>query len=223
MLNKLSKIKRSFRHYISHRFSTIRHLANRKNKDDFGCYLNEIKLPVMQAANLASICLPLNHLLIKPKERFSFWHCLKSTDTAGLKNESFEYLTDALFYLFLNGPFKIIERHAKEITHCSYASASLKGIETMVIKDALDLKAKSIADYPIEINIFVENNYLFAALKTKERPQLHYRVVNKNLKYPSIDHEQFETVDIYRQTIAKEKILHEEKLYTNVSRSLYGI
>ena len=224
MFNKFKKIKNQLRHYLYLQGLKMSpyHYSDLKNTKPYDYELLSQNIPLNNKA-LAKLSQSMNHLLIKPKEAFSFWNSLKDDDLSQVKNADLCLLSDSLFYLFLNAPFKIIERHGHSLIKYPDFKNSLKGIDTLVIKDRLDLKVKNNADYPIEIKIKIQENNLHIGLYTWKKPTLTYQIINRNLDYTDINHEQFETVDIYRQTLTSEKVLYEEKLYTNVSRSIYGL
>ena len=191
-----------------------------------------------KAYNLRLAATKINHLIINPHEVFSFWNCLKDVEDIApykdglcivkgemqfVKGGGLCQLSNILFYLFLNGPFKIIERHNHQVLDFLDPNASLKGIDATVAEGYLDLKVENIADYPIEIAIDFIEDHIFVSLRSKAKHDASFEVINKNLSYTHISGEQFETVDVYRLKKHGEKVLSEEKLYTNVTKILYEL
>lgn len=188
--------------------------------------------------NLKLAAKQINKLVIAPNEVFSFWYGLKDAQKetkykdglcivkgkmAFVEGGGLCQLSNLLFYLFLNGPFKIIERHGHEIREFDDPNALIKGIDATVAEGYLDLKVKNESNYPIQINIEFTDDQIIGSLDIQKPLDIGYCIINKNLSYPSVDNEQFEIVDIYRQVKNKKQLIKEEKLYTNVTKILYEI
>ena len=188
--------------------------------------------------NLKLASKKIDKLIIKANEVFSFWYCLKDAqkeesykDGLCIINGEMAYvpggglcqLSNILFYLFLNGPFKIIERHGHDVREFDDPNAHIKGIDATVAEGYLDLKVKNISDQDIQINIDFTDTAIKASISSDHKLDHAYQIINKNLNYPLLDNEQFEIVDIYRQELDGSKLVREEKLYTNVTKILYEI
>lgn len=188
--------------------------------------------------NLKLASKKINHLVIKPGETFSFWHALKDVEKetpykdglCTIKGEmhfvrggGLCQLSNILFYLFLNGPFKIVERHGHDVREFNDPNALFKGIDATVAEGYLDLKVKNIADYPIRIDIEFDDESIIGSLKCENAINESYQIINKNLAYQLINYEQFEIVDVYRQRFEEGTLIEEEKLYTNVVKILCEI
>lgn len=194
-----------------------------------------IEYQLNKVFNLKLAAKKLNNLVIYPDEVFSFWYSLKDAqkkekykdglciikgEMAFVSGGGLCQLSNLLFYLFLNGPFEIIERHGHQTREFDDPNASIRGIDATVAEGYLDLKVKNISNQPIQIKIVFTDSEIIGGLYAREEIKEKYSIINKNLTYNTINGERFETVDIFQEIIS-DKNLEEKKLYTNVVKLLY--
>ena len=181
----------------------------------------------------------INHLLIKPKETFSFYMSVRNADKKEkykkgltLVNGKIEFveggglcqISNLLFQVFLNSPLTIVERHTHKIKDFpDPMEDSLKGIDATLAEGFFDLKVRNDTNNTFQIDIHFDENYIYGKLLSENKIDREYKIQNKNLQYIKKLDGIYEKVDIYRQEIQNGKVIKEEKLYTNVTQIGYEL
>jgi len=189
--------------------------------------------------NLKLASKQINHILIKPNETFSLYMRLKNAD----KKEKYKkglisvrgevefvegggmcQLSNLLFQVFLNSPLTIIERHTHKMKEFpDPMKDSLKGIDSTIAEGWLDLKVRNDTDNVFQICITFDDEYIYGSLKSENKIDSTYKIINRNLKYVRNESKIYEYVDVYRQEIKGDGKVEEEKLYTNKTQIGYEL
>lgn len=189
--------------------------------------------------NLKLASKKIHHLIIEPKETFSFYMSIKDAEKEEkykkgliLVNDEIQYvegggmcqLSNLLFQVFLNSPLTIVERHTHKIKDFpDNMKDSLKGIDATIAEGFLDLKVRNDTDNKFQLNITFDDEFIYGQLKTDKEILSSYKITNHNLKYVKKDDKIFEFVDVYRKEIKNNGEVVEEKLYTNKTEIAYEL
>lgn len=181
----------------------------------------------------------INHLLIQPKETFSFYMAVRKADKKEkykqgltLVNGKIEFveggglcqISNLLFQVFLNSPLTIVERHTHEMKDFPDSMENtLKGIDATLAKGFLDLKVRNDTNNTFQIVISFDDEYIYGKLLSKDKMEREYKIKNENLKYLKKSNKIYEKVDVYRQEVQNGKVVKEEKLYTNETQIGYEL
>lgn len=189
--------------------------------------------------NLKLASKQINHLLIKPKETFSFYMSVKDAEKKekykkglSLVNGKIEFvegggmcqISNLLFQVFLNSPLTIVERHTHKVKDFpDPMEDALKGIDATLAEGFSDLKVRNDTNNTFQISITFDDEYIYGRLLSQDKVESEYKIKNENLRYVEKDDGIYEQVDIIRQEIQNSKIVKEEKLYTNKTRIGYEL
>lgn len=181
----------------------------------------------------------INHLLIKPKETFSFYIAVKDAEKkekyrkgltlvdgkiAFIEGGGLCQISNLLFQVFLNSSLTIVERHTHKVKDFPDPMEDTpKGIDSAIAEGFLDLKVRNDTENTFQISITFDDEYIYAKLLAQNKIESEYKIKNENLKYIRNSDKIYEQVDIYRQEIKEKKVIKEEKLYTNKTQIGYKL
>lgn len=183
--------------------------------------------------NLKLAAVPINWLLIKPNETFSFWKLVHHADkyvsykdgltvingeTVTAEGGGLCQLSNLLFQLFLHSPLTIVERTGHRIKEFpELSSDSLKGVDATIADGWIDLKVRNDTEKIFQLGIYFDEVNIKGYLYTDQVCLEKYRIRNENLNYESRDGNIVETVEVWQDclNIDTNKCISSKKLYTN--------
>lgn len=176
----------------------------------------------------------INKILIRPGETFSFWQrvryaekyekykdglCVVNGELVTVPGGGLCHLSNLLFWMFLHIPLTVIERHTHLVKDFPYPDKDVPdGVDATVSEGWLDLKVKNSTNRAFQIEISIDETYIYGRIY-EDRPMEHrYEVINQDKSYFQKDGKTFERVSVYQQRIdaGSEKTVSEYLLYTDV-------
>lgn len=202
-------------------------LINEKSGMDIQYQYNKVH-------NLKLVAKTINGLVIEPNETFSFWICAKDAEKNGSYKDGLSLvdgklvhvhggglcqITNLLFWCFIHSPLTVVERHTHFIKAFPDPPSRIPdGVDATVSEGWKDLKVRNDTDKPIQIQLEVQENELYAALRVEQAETEKLEIVAKNKHFIKKNDECYEIIEIYQQekNSGKEKLL-----YTNCCRIGY--
>lgn len=183
--------------------------------------------------NLKLAARPLNNLVIRPGETFSFWKTVRYADKDtpykdGLvvSNGTLQTLpggglcqmSNLLFWLFLHTPLTIVERHGHKIKDFpELPSDAPIGVDATVSEGWLDLRVKNDTDCTFQIAISFCDNHICGNILTDIEPTIDYHIANGQAVYYRNNGKIFEEVDIIQKLVSVQSkdCISSKILYSN--------
>ncbi|MEF9893173.1 glycopeptide resistance accessory protein VanW [Anaerorhabdus sp.] len=183
--------------------------------------------------NLKLAALPINWLLIRPGETFSFWKLVHQADKfisykEGLTVVNGEtipavggglcQLSNLLFQLFLHSPLTIVERKGHRIKEFPELSGDcVKGIDATIADGWIDLKVKNNSEQTFQLGIYFDDTNINGYLYSNEECKIRYEIENRNLRYYKENDTTVEKVEVWKKFIQNDsgKLIKEEFVYEN--------
>lgn len=194
----------------------------------------DMKYQENKVFNLRLAAEPVNGLLICPGETFSFWQRVRYAE----KNERYKdglcvvndqlvtvpgggmcHLSNLLFWLFLHTPLTIVERHPHQIKDFpSPDEDEPDDVDATVSEGWLDLKVKNNTNLTFQIEIFIDEPYLYGRIFVDQAKGYCYEVINRDKTFFQKDGKTFERVSVCQQKIdiKSKQVISENILYTDV-------
>ncbi len=191
--------------------------------------------------NLRLAAAPLDRLVIRPGETFSFWQLVRHADKHtpykdGLavvngkltpeKGGGLCQLSNLLFWMFLHTPLTIVERHGHGVKDFPEPpSDAPAGVDATVAEGWLDLRVRNDTTASFQIAVAFEEGRIIGRVLTDREPGPTYQVIGEGLRYTREGDAVFEEVDILRCTVDKATglFLSAERLYRNRCRIGYPL
>ncbi len=201
----------------------------------------DIIYQVNKVDNLKIVSKTMNHILIKPRETFSFCYLAKHAKKYGKykdglvlvnnkivpqKGGGICHLSNLLYYLFLRTPLTIVERHGHKIKSFPNPDKdSLEGIDATINSGWLDLKVRNDTDKTYQIVIDFDSHYMYGKILSDEKMNTVHTIINENFKYIRKNEKIYESISVVKVIEAKEskKILEKIKLYDEVVEVNYPL
>lgn len=189
--------------------------------------------------NLQIVIESLNGIIIEPNEVFSYFKLLgKPTKKRGFKKgiqlsngEAIPAIaggicqsSNLIYWLALHTPLEIIERH-----HHSFDPFPDEGrvlpfaSGATVMYNYLDLRLKNPTQYPLQLLMSIDNNFLYGEFRVSKELKKSYKVIEKNHYFEKIENIYFRSNELYRKIIDKKTgdTLEEEFIVRNYSEVKY--
>lgn len=181
--------------------------------------------------NLKIASQTMNHILIYPKEVFSFCYLSKNSKKYGKYKEGLIlindkivakkgggicHLSNLLHYLFLMSPLTVIERHGHKVkSFPDPDKSSIEGIDATISSGWLDLKVKNETNNIYQIDISFDDDYMYGHILSDKEPSTKYEISNEDFKYIKQGEKIYEFVSVVRKEFDRDtKIeIKKEKLY----------
>lgn len=183
--------------------------------------------------NLRLAAEPVNGILIRPGEVFSFWQRVRYAE----KNERYKdglcvvdgelvtvpggglcHLSNLLFWLFLHTPLTIVERHPHQIKDFpSPDKDEPDGVDATVSEGWLDLKVKNNTNLTFQIKISLNGPYIYGSIFTDQAIGHRYEIINREKSYFKKEGKTFERISVCQQKIdiKSKQVISENLLYTD--------
>ena len=191
--------------------------------------------------NLKLAAAPLDGLVIAPGETFSFWLAVRHADRhtpykEGLamvngelvpqKGGGLCQLSNLLFWLFLNSPLTLVERHGHAVKDFPEPpSDAPAGVDATVSEGWLDLRVRNDTDAAFQIAVAFDEERICGRLLTVRDNGKRCRAIAREPRYFREEGGIFEETDILRQTLDRRtgRLLKEQALYRNRCRIDYPL
>lgn len=167
--------------------------------------------------NLKLAARPLNNLIIRPGETFSFWKAVRYADKDtpykdGLvvSNGTLQtsqggglcQISNLLFWLFLHSPLTIVERHGHKVKDFPEPPSDAPiGVDATVSEGWIDLRVKNDSDQTFQIVISFDNNNIYGKILTDTKPAIEYQITNGQVMYYRDNGKIFEEVDVVQRIV----------------------
>lgn len=183
--------------------------------------------------NLKLAAKPLNNLIIRPGETFSFWKTVRYADKNtpykdGLvvsngtlqtsKGGGLCQMSNLLFWLFLHTPLTIVERHGHKVKDFPEPPSDAPiGVDATVSEGWIDLRVKNDTDQTFQIVISFDDDNIYGRILTDNKPTIDYQIANGQALYHRNNGKIYEEVDVIQRLVdVKSNICTSSKtLYRN--------
>lgn len=178
----------------------------------------DIQYQYNKAYNLEVAARPVNGILIRPGETFSFWKLVKDADAQTPYKEALALkegemstveggglcqLSNLLFWLFLHTPLTIVERHSHSTEFFSASVCGMpEGADAAVAEGWKDLKVRNDTQNVFQILVAVKEDELCGEVRAVYPLNVEYEVYHKHLRYYSKGNEIFRENDVFRKVIS---------------------
>ncbi len=191
--------------------------------------------------NLKITSKTMNYIYIYPDETFSFYYLSKNSKKYGKYKDGLVlvngkivprsgggvcHLSNLLYYLFLQTPLTIVERHGhKSKSFPNPDKDSLDGVDSTISDGWLDLKVRNDTEQIFQIVIDFDDDYMYAKILSNKKIDTVVAIKNKNLKYFKKDNKIFESVEVIKEIKDKKtkRIINTRKLYDEVIEIEYEL
>jgi vancomycin resistance protein VanW len=167
--------------------------------------------------NLKLVAAVLNGVVIRPGETFSFWRLARRADRRTPYRDGLVVIggklttapggglcqmSNSLFWMFLNSPLTIIERHGHAVKDFPEPPSDAPiGVDATISEGWLDLKVKNDTNAVYQIGISFDEAFIITSVFTERDDGLLYRAVSGTPRYLRENGKVFEEVDVLRRTI----------------------
>lgn len=201
----------------------------------------DMKYQENKVFNLHLAAEPINGILIKPQETFSFWQFVRYAEKnarykEGLSIENGDlvivtggglcHLSNFLFWMFLHTPLIIVERHPHRVKKFpSPDKDKPDSVDATVSEGWLDLKVKNETDRTFQVKLTFDESHIYGRILADKIMPCRYVVLNRNKQFFKTASKVYEQVTVCRQEInlKTEEILSETLLYTDESEIGYPL
>lgn len=185
--------------------------------------------------NLKMAAQTIHHLILKPNEVFSYYHtqqfnpyqkqmkeglCVVDEEMHYVKGGGVCQLSNMLYYLALNSPLTVLERHSHTIQMVANSIHSLPLCDATLVEGWCDLKLKNNTDQTLQIVIRFESSKMEVALYSNCPQEIIYHAEARNTTiHPEGQYTIYEN-DIYKQYIDKDTngLIKEEFITHNLHK-----
>ena len=165
--------------------------------------------------NLKLASAPIQHLLLRPGETFSFWRAVRRADRHTAYRDGLAevngtltvqrggglcQLSNLLCWMFLHTPLTLVERHG----HCikdfpEPPSDAPFGVDATVAEGWLDLRVRNDTDCTFQIAVSFHGDRICGSVYAERDWGLTYQVINQDLTYYRLGGAVYEEVDIVQR------------------------
>ncbi len=200
----------------------------------------DIKYQKNKVENLKILSKTMNHVVIKPRETFSFYYLSKKSKKFGKYKEGLVlingktvpqiggglcHMSNMLYYLFLLTPLTIVERHGHKVKSLPNPDPdSLNGVDATISNGWLDLRVKNETDATYQLDITFDDEYMYGKILGDNPSKEIATIQNDNLKFFRKDSKIYESVSVIRiwENI-KNHQKRTEKLYDEIVEVTYPL
>lgn len=167
--------------------------------------------------NLNLAAAPLDRLLIRPGETFSFWRLVRHADRNtpyrdGLAEVNGKLivqpggglcqLSNLLCWMFLHTPLTLTERHGHQVKEFPEPPSDAPlGVDATVAEGWLDLRVRNDTEVTFQITVTLEGGAITGRVYTGQDLGLRYEAVNENLVYTRRNGAVYEEVDVVQRAV----------------------
>ncbi len=200
---------------------------------------SDTRLQKQKITNLKLASELLDGIIIPPGKIFSLWSALGNptrkrgfVDGMLISNGKVLegvggglcQLSNLLHWTFLHTPLKIVERahHSRDVFPDSGRTLPF-GSGATIFYNLIDLRIKNTLSTPIQIHLWVDDNYLKVQLRSPEIIPQKFHVYEKNHKFVKSEETWFRMNEIWRETLIAGAKQKDEKLYENFAPVMYPV
>lgn len=194
----------------------------------------DIKYQENKIFNLQLAAKPVNGVLIRPGETFSFWQLVRLAKKnaqykEGLSVQDGKLVTEAggglchlsnfLFWMFLHTPLTIVERHPHRIREFPSPDPNEPdGVDATVSEGWMDLKVKNPTGMTFQIILSFDEPCLYGSILADQVTPRRYDILNRDKRFYRRNGKLYEQVEVCRQEINPKtgQVLSESLLYADV-------
>lgn len=197
------------------------------------------KLQEQKIVNLKQAIQRLNGVIIKPNYVFSFWKIIGKpkyengyVDGMLLSNGKVIegiggglcQLSNFLYWIFMHAPIETVERyhHSMDVFPDSGRTLPFGGGAT-ILYNFIDLKVKNTSIYPLQLKIWLTDNYLKGQILSPRSLPEKFHVFGKNHFFVKRGKQYFRYNEIYKETKINGNVQKIEKITTNFAPVLYKV
>lgn len=197
------------------------------------------KLQEQKIVNLKLAIKRLNGIVIPPDHIFSLWNVIgkpKYKDgyvdgmllssgkvVAGLGGGLCQ-LSNFLYWIFLHAPIATVERHHHSMDVFPDSGRTLPfGGGATILYNFIDLKIKNISGQPLQLNIWLTDQYLKGQILSPLQIPQKFHVFEKNHFFIKRGKKYFRYNEIHRETKVGGKATNTEQITSNFAPVLYKI
>lgn len=189
-------------------FTTSSVIINRESGFDIQYQYNK-------AYNLEVAARPVNGVLIRPGETFSFWKLVRNADAKTPYKEALALkegemstvsggglcqLSNLLFWMFLHTPLTIVERHSHSTEFFSASVCGMpEGADAAIAEGWKDLKVRNDTRNVFQVFAEVKGDELCGEIRAAYPLSVEYEVYHKHLHYYSRGNEIYRENDVFRK------------------------
>ncbi len=201
----------------------------------------DMKYQENKVFNLRLAADPVDGILIRPGETFSFWQLVRHAEKKGRYRKGLAmqngelvavaggglcHLSNFLFWMFLHTPLKIAERHPHQAKKFPSADESEPdGVDATVSEGWLDLKMKNDTVMTFQIELKFEEPYMYGRILADRAVRSRYRILNRDKQFYKKAGSIYEKVAVHKQMIDSEteRVQADILLYRDVFRIEYPL
>ena len=194
----------------------------------------DMKYQENKVFNLRLAAEPVNGIVIRPGEIFSFWQrvryaekkerykdglCVVNGELVTVPGGGSCHLSNLLFWMFLHTPLTIVERHPHEIKDFpSPDEDEPDGVDATVSEGWLDLKVKNNTQLTFQIKLSLNEPYIYGTIFTDQAIGHRYGIINREKSYFKKAGKIFGRVSVCQQKIdlKSQQVIAENLLYTDI-------
>ncbi len=228
--NKYAKSREAFFPYTL--TESTMPLINKESGQDIQYQYNKVH-------NLRLSSAAVDKTVIRPGETFSFWQLVRHAE----KQEKYKdglvlvdgriqasaggglcQLSDLLFWLFLHTPLTITERHPHGVK--AFPTPDVPpGTDATVYEGWKDLKVRNDTNDELQVQITLDEEYIYGFIRVKEEPLFRYEVLTRDLHYYREEEQNWEQVSVYRQKYSRINgdLVSDIRLYENKTLVTYDL
>jgi len=189
--------------------------------------------------NLAQAVKSISGVIIEPGQIFSLWQIIGRPSrrkgyvdgmllAGGQVVEGVGgglcQLSNFLHWIFWHSPWEIIERYHHSLDVFPDSGRTLPfGSGATILYNFIDLKAKNVADQPLQIKLWLTDNHLKGQILSPQPLSPKFHVFATDHYLVKRDNRYFRYNQIYRQTMVAGKIIKTELAAINFAPVLYAI
>ena len=183
----------------------------------------------------------VNQVVILPSETFSLWWLIRRADKGrpykdglcvhngklvAVYGGGLCQLSNQLFWLFLQTPLTIVERHMHKVKEFPNPSPDDPcGVDATILEGWLDLRVRNDTQEPMQVVLSMDDTWYYGKVLVPHPPARKYQALSRNLRYFKKDGKTYESVEVVRRCLdaASGAELGEQALYQNVCQVGYDI
>lgn len=200
---------------------------------------NNEQLQRQKITNLSVASETMDGVVIQPGQTFSYWNLVgKATERKGYtkgmllaRGEVVEgvggglcQLSNLLYWMFLHGPFEIVERYHHSFDVFPDSGRVLPfGSGATVFYNYVDLVVKNISDQPIQLKIWLTETHLKGQLVTTKPFKEKYKIHEENHLFLNWGGKFFRYNELYKDTVIEGVCQKSDFVTKNFAPVLYPV
>lgn len=200
---------------------------------------NNEQLQLQKIKNLQIASKKIDGIVIEPGQTFSYWHTIgkphkKDGYVEGMLLSQGKVIagiggglcqvSNLLYWLFLHGPFEIVERYHHSYDVFPDSGRVLPfGSGATVFYNYVDLVVKNISSQPMQIHLWLTNNHLKGQILSTERYPKKFTITEKNHYFVHHHKQWFRYNELYQEIRNNGKLETTRLVTTNLAPVLYPV